>query len=197
MVWRHLTKYLQCWVPASSDVLELGAGWCDFSNQVSANHIVAMDQDETALRSAAPHVTTVVGDCCDLSRFENSSFDVVFASNLLEHLERPQTEALLGEAHRVLRPGGRLILLQPNFRLNPRHYFDDYTHVAIFTDQSLHDLLVVNGFVIERMFARFLPLTLKSHAARLNFLVPWYLRSPIKPLAGQMLAVATRPGERR
>jgi hypothetical protein len=25
------------------------------------------------------------------------------------------------------------------------------------------------------------------------FLVPWYLRSPVKPLAGQMLLVARRP----
>ena len=38
---------------------------------------------------------------------------------------------------------------------------------------------------------KFLPLTLKSKASRLTFLVPWYLRSPIKPLAGQMLVVAS------
>ena len=38
-----------------------------------------------------------------------------------------------------------------------------------------------------------MPLTLKSRGSGLSFLVPWYLRSPIKPLAGQMLIVAN-PG---
>ena len=94
----------------------------------------------------------------------------------------------------MLRPGGRLILMQPNFRLNPGRYFDDFTHVAIFTDQSLSDYLASLGWRIEVRQARFLPLTLKSRASGLAFLVPWYLRSPIKPLAGQMLVVAQAGG---
>jgi hypothetical protein len=46
--------------------------------------------------------------------------------------------------------------------------------------------------VVEAVFPRFLPLTLKSRGAGLTFLVPWYLRSPVKPMAGQMLLVARR-----
>ena len=38
---------------------------------------------------------------------------------------------------------------------------------------------------------RFLPLTMNSKGSALTFLVPWYLRSPVKPLAGQMLLIAT------
>ncbi|MFW5469399.1 class I SAM-dependent methyltransferase [Knoellia sp. CPCC 206435] len=189
-VWEHLGAYFQTFVPRDGDVLELGAGWCDFSNQVRARRVVAMDLDATVEKAAAPHVEAVVGDCTDLSRFEDGSFDVVFASNLLEHLHRPQSDALLAHAQRVLRPGGRLILMQPNFRLNPGRYFDDYTHVAIYTEQSLQDYLVAGGWAIEKLEARFMPLTLKSKGSRLTFLVPWYLRSPIKPLAGQMLVVA-------
>jgi hypothetical protein len=119
---------------------------------------------------------------------------VVFASNLLEHLERPAASALLVESARVLRPGGRLILLQPNFRLNPGAYFDDYTHVAIYTDRSLPDYLVSERWRIVRKYPRFLPLTMKSKGSALTFLVPWYLRSPVKPLAGQMLVIATPAG---
>jgi hypothetical protein len=73
----------------------------------------------------------------------------------------------------------------------PGRYFDDYTHVAIYTDQSLADYLVSQGWTTEAVMPRFLPLTLRSRGAGLTFLVPWYLRSPIKPLAGQMLLVAT------
>ncbi|MBB5873298.1 ubiquinone/menaquinone biosynthesis C-methylase UbiE [Allocatelliglobosispora scoriae] len=191
-VWKHLCAYLGRWISPQADVLELGAGWCDFSNNVRARKVVAMDLDATVERAAAKHVTPVVGDCTDLSPFEDASFDVVFASNLLEHLLRPQSSALLAEAKRVLRPGGKLILLQPNFRLNPGRYFDDFTHVAIFTDQSLSDYLVAEGFSIKAVHAKFLPLTLKSRGSSLTFLVPWYLRSPVKPLAGQMLVVASR-----
>ncbi len=190
-VWKHLCAYLQRWIPADAAVLDLGAGWCDFANNIAARRVVAMDLDTTVRRSAAEHVQAEVGDCTDLSRFNSDSFDVVFASNLLEHLERPATARVLSEAARVLRPDGRLILLQPNFRLNPGGYFDDYTHVAIYTDRSLADYVVSEGWRIVRVYPRFLPLTMNSKGSALTFLVPWYLRSPVKPLAGQMLLIAT------
>jgi ubiquinone/menaquinone biosynthesis C-methylase UbiE len=191
-IWRHISAYLQRWIPEDAEVLELGAGWCDFANSVRARRVVAMDLDRTVERAAGPGVTPVVGDCTDLGVFDDATFDVVFASNLLEHLERDASTRLLSEAKRVLRPGGRLVLLQPNFRLNPGRYFDDFTHVAIYTDQSLADYLVSQGWALEAVRARFLPLTVRSRASALTFLVPWYLRSPVKPLAGQMLVVASR-----
>jgi SAM-dependent methyltransferase len=190
-VWRHVCAYLDRWIGPEADVLELGAGWCDFANNVRAARVVAMDIDKTVERAARPGVEAVVGDCTDLSRFDDGSFDVVFASNLLEHLERPAATALLAEAHRVLQPVGRLVLVQPNFRLNPGGYFDDYTHVAIYTDRSLQDYLTSEGWHVEHAEARFLPLTMKSRASALTFLVPLYLRSPLRPLAGQMLVVAS------
>ena len=189
-VWRHICAYLQRWIAADAEVLELGAGRCDFANNVTAGRVVAMDIDKTVEASAVAGVTTVIGDCTDLDGFEDASFDVVFASTLLEHLERPAASDLLAEAQRVLRPAGRLILVQPNFRLNPGGYFDDFTHVAIYTDRSLQDYLVSQGWAVEHVEARFLPLTMKSRASGLTFLVPLYLRSPLRPLAGQMLVVA-------
>lgn len=190
-VWAHICDYLRKWISCDDDVLELGAGWCDFANAVRARSVVAMDIDSVVTSSARPGVAAVVGDCTDLSRFPDNSFDVVLASNLLEHLERADTEKLLAEARRVLRDGGRLILIQPNFRLNPNEYFDDYTHVAIYTDRSIHDLLSAAGWQVQHVAPRFLPLSMKKRASAATFLVPWYLRSPIKPFAGQMLVVAT------
>lgn len=189
-VWRHICAYLQRWISADAAVLELGAGWCDFSNNVRASRVVAMDIDATTERAAAEHVEAMVGDCTDLSRFGDGEFDVVFASNLIEHLDRPTAARLLAEAARVLRPGGRLILMQPNFRLDPGGYFDDYTHVSIYTDRSIHDYLMSQGWDVEEVRARFLPLSMKSRGSGLAFLVPLYLRSPVKPFAGQMLVVA-------
>jgi ubiquinone/menaquinone biosynthesis C-methylase UbiE len=190
-IWKHICEYLQRWIPVDSRVLELGAGWCDFSNNIRAERVVAMDLDSTVVRAASVHVQAVVGDCTDLSRFADGEFTVVFASNLLEHLDRIAAGLLLAEAARVLAPGGRLILQQPNFRLNPGGYFDDYTHVAIYTDRSLPDYLTSQGWRVLKIYPRFLPLTMKTRGSALTFLVPWYLRSPVKPWAGQMLLVAT------
>lgn len=193
-VWQHICRYLRRWIPADSAVLELGAGWCDFSNNVRAARVVAMDLDPVVQRAAAGHVQAEIGDCTDLSSFNDGEFDVVFASNLLEHLHREQAGRLLAEAARVLTDGGRLILLQPNFRLDPGGYFDDYTHVAIYTDRSLPDYLTSQGWHVEQTLGRFLPLTMQTRASMLTFLVPVYLRSPVKPLAGQMLVLATPSG---
>jgi SAM-dependent methyltransferase len=140
------------------------------------------------------HVEAIVGDATDLSRFDDASFDVVFASNFLEHLAWPDIDRLVVGIRRVLRPGGRFIVVQPNFRLQPGAYFDDYTHRTIFTDRSIHDYLVVQGFEIERLEPRFLPLTLRSRLSWGHRLVPVYLKLPYRPLAGQMLVVARRGG---
>jgi SAM-dependent methyltransferase len=191
-VWRHVAAYLARWIPADADVLELGAGYCDFSNAVEARSRTAIDVDPGFVRHAAAGVATLVGACDDLSSVAPASMDVVFASNLFEHLERDVLVRTLREVHRVLRPTGRLVLVQPNFRLCPREYFDDYTHVAIFTDRSLPDLLEVNGFRRRHVEARFLPLTMKSRLSFGHRLVPLYLRLPWRPLAGQMLVVADR-----
>jgi SAM-dependent methyltransferase len=191
-VWRHICRFLERWIPRDAEVLELGAGWCDFSNNVRARRVVAMDADRIVTTAARDGVDAVVGDCTDLSRFADETFDAVVASNLLEHVDRAAALRLLSESKRVLRARGRLILIQPNFRLAPGRYFDDYTHVSIYTDRSLYDLLHAEGWHVQYVAPRFLPLSMRSRASRFTFIVPFYLRAPVKPFAGQMLIVASR-----
>lgn len=45
--------------------------------------------------------------------FPDASFDIVYSSNVLEHVRDPQ--ATLSEAVRVLRPGGQLLIVVPNY----------------------------------------------------------------------------------
>lgn len=191
-VWAHIARYLQRWVPADGAVLDLAAGWADFAGAVRAQRRVAFDR-RSDLASVVPDgVEAVVGDVVDLGAFGDATFDAVMASNLLEHLSHDDVDRCLGEVHRVLRPGGHLLLVQPNFRLAPRTYFDDYTHRTIFTDRSLADRVTACGFQVVRVEARFLPLTLKSRLRSAHRLLPLYLRLPWRPLAGQMLVVARR-----
>jgi SAM-dependent methyltransferase len=191
-VWRHVAAHLQRWVDADGAVLDLGAGYGDLSRAVRARRRVALDANPQLDELIDPPVEAVVGDVTDLSRFADGEFATVFASNLLEHLTWEAVDRCVAEVHRVLRPGGRFLVVQPNFRLAPRRYFDDYTHRSVFTDQSLRDRLAASGFEIEHVEARFLPLTMRSRLSWGHRLVPWYLKLPWRPFAGQMLVVARR-----
>jgi SAM-dependent methyltransferase len=201
-VWREVTRYVQQkYIPEDSKVLDLGAGYCDFINHVSAKEKHALDVFTRMPNYAHSDVTTHIRSCTDMSFLRDGELDVIFASNLFEHLMHRELLDTIAEIRRVLRPDGRLILLQPNFKYCYRTYFDDYTHLQIFTHMGMYDLLEMAGLEIEAMHAKFLPVNMKSTLRlRLPFLsliVRAYMRSPIKPLAGQMLVVARNrlPGQ--
>ena len=189
-VWGAICRYLQRYVPESGAILDLGAGYCSFINHIRAKERHALDASPELPRHAGAGVTAHVGRCEDLSAFATGSLDAVFASNLLEHLEWSSIERTLDEVRRALKPGGRLILLQPNFRYCAGTYFDDYTHRTIFTHVGLADLLASRGFDVETVVPRFLPFSFKSRGPKWGFLVALYLRLPFRPLARQMLVVA-------
>jgi SAM-dependent methyltransferase len=191
-VWRQIASYLESRWTEDAAVLDVGAGYCSFINNVRGGHRVAVDLHADLERFAAPGVETMRLSATDLSPLEDASFDVVFASNLLEHLTREEIDRALAEFHRVLRPGGRVILVQPNYRLAYREYWDDFTHLTPLSDRSLSDLLAVAGFELEEVQPRFLPFTLKGGGGSLWFLIPLYLRLPRRPLAKQMLVIGTR-----
>ncbi len=191
-VWKQIALYLSPWIDRSSTSVELAAGYCDLSNSLQTSRRVAIDISPGLPQWAAPGVEAVVGDATDLSVFGDRSVGTVLASNFLEHLEHEQIDRLLAECCRVLKVGGNLVLIQPNFALAPKQYFDDYTHRTIFTATSLQDRLRSYEMNISRAEPRFLPLSMKS---RLSFgykLVGPYLKLPYRPLAGQMLVVATQ-----
>ena len=80
-----------------------------------------------------------------------------------------------------------LAILQPNYKRAYREYFDDYTHISVFSDVSICDFLEANQFrVIDRQ-PGFLPLSVKSRFPVIPALIRAYLLSPIKPFAKQML----------
>ncbi len=189
-LWQPVCEYLQPYIPVDGRVLDMGAGYCSFVNQVRARERHALDIFPDFARYAAPGVTPHVGSCDNLSRFADGCFDAVFASNLLEHLTRDSLAATLAEARRVLKPTGHLILIQPNYRYAYREYFDDYTHLQVFTHVSLADQLTASGFDVVRLEPRFLPFSLKSRLPKSPRLVRLYLRLPLRPLAKQMLVVA-------
>jgi len=193
-VWQVLADHLSRWVPPDAHVLEIGAGHCHWINAVRAARRVAIDTWPDVGRFAAAGVETRVMDASrELRTLPAGSVDVVLASNVLEHFDPDTASSVIGDIHAVLKPGGRLLIVQPNFRYAYRSYFDDYTHRSVFTDVSLPNLLRSRRFRIELVQPKFLPYSMRDVRGTVPaWLVRAYLASPIKPRAGQMLVVATR-----
>lgn len=194
-VWQEIVRFLGPFLPAEGTVVDLGAGYCDFINRVPARTRYAVDVSPELPKHAAAGVIHMQAPAWDLRGIPDAGVDVVHASNLFEHFDDEELARVMGEVRRVLKPGGTLILLQPNFRLCVKRYFDDPTHKKVFTDASLRDFLVSHGFRIVLAKPRFLPFSLRSRPGLippLPILARLYLRSPFKPFAGQMLFVAQK-----
>lgn len=191
-VWRAICCYLQPWVSAQEGMLELGAGYGEFSRHISALPKWALDQNPDLAQYWGSSVTPLIQSASDPLPLSSGSVATVFASNFFEHFTLEQATIILSEASRILRSGGRLIVVQPNFRLEPRRYFDDYTHRTAFTDNGFRDFLRALNWKIVHAEPRFLPFTMKSRLPTAEWLVRLYLSMPIRPLAGQFLVVAEK-----
>lgn len=86
---------------------------------------------------------------------EDSSFDIVHASHLIEHLNQPAE--FVRDVYRLLKPGGRVLLTTPNSSGLQARLFDGAwrsaiaDHMFLFSKQTLSSLLKRNGFEIERI----------------------------------------------
>jgi SAM-dependent methyltransferase len=196
-VWAILcNRFFARFVNSNDRVLDIAAGYCEFINNIQCAEKYAYDANPDTAHFAAPGVRFVPGDCRDMSRLPAMHFDVVFVSNFFEHLEtKRDMDLVLQQIRERLRPGGRLLVLQPNIRyLGPR-YWDFYDHHTPLTHLSLSEALVKNGFEIEHVIPKFLPYTFKSRLPTAEWMVRLYLRSPLAQglLGKQMFVVAVRP----
>ena len=97
---------------------------------------------------AAPGVAARVGSVTDLGFLPDAAVDLAFASNLFEHLTKDDFATTLAQLRRKLKQDGTLLILQPNYRRAYKEYFDDYTHISVYSHVSLCDFLAANGFRI-------------------------------------------------
>lgn len=186
-IWEIIAGYLQREIKEDSCVLDIGAGYCGFINNIKAREKHALDIFDIR-EYADDDILVHIQPCTNLENLR--SFDVIFASNLFEHLIKDDFEKTLQGIKRILKDKGKLIILQPNFRYAYREYFDDYSHQLIFTDVSMCDVLKNNGFTIKKVIPKFIPFSLKSNLPKSPFLLRIYLALPVRPFAKQMLIVA-------
>jgi SAM-dependent methyltransferase len=187
LLWRTLCeRFFSPLLPADAVVLELGAGHGHFINHIRCSRRFALDAWPGFVEHLQAGVIARVGPATDLDFVPDAAIDFAFASNLFEHLTQDELAQVLAGLRRKLRAGGTLNVLQPNYRFAYREYYDDYTHVTVYSDRSLCDFLGAHGFEVFDCRPRFLPLTIKSRWPVSPWLIRAYLASPFKPLAKQM-----------
>jgi SAM-dependent methyltransferase len=183
-LWRYYFRRL---IPPDACVLDMGCGYGDFINNVVARRRIAIDVWPEFARHLVPGVEPHVGSVTDLSFLADGSVDLAFSSNVFEHLPQADLVSVLAQLRRKLSANGTLVILQPNYRYAFREYFDDYTHITVYSHISLSDLLVANNYEVVEAHPRFLPLTVKSRLPVWPILIAAYLASPLRPLGKQML----------
>jgi SAM-dependent methyltransferase len=192
-IWREVGAYLQRWIPMDGRVIDVACDMGYFIRHVRARERWATDLRDLA-SSIGPNVHFVRVDGLALSTaVPRGHFDVAFVSNYLEHLPDPDAVIRqLAELRAVLRPGGRLIVLQPNIRYVGAAYWDFIDHRVALTEKSLVEAANAAGFDVETLIPRFLPYSTKSRLPRSGWLVRAYLRIPLawRILGKQTLLVA-------
>ena len=196
-IWQVLcTDFFARHVGVDDVVVDIGAGYCEFINNIRCGRKIAVDLNPEVARRAGPDVEVINESCSAIASLPDRSVDVVFMSNFLEHLpDKAAVLATLRECHRLLRPGGRAIILQPNIRFLPGEYWDFFDHHTPLTDRSLVEGVQLAGLTPVRVIPRFLPYTTKSRLPQAPWLIRLYLRVPLawRLLGKQALVVAERP----
>jgi SAM-dependent methyltransferase len=180
-VWSVLTRhFFQSWIRESGVVVDLGAGYCEFINNIRAGRKYALDLNPAMRSHCAPDVQGLVHDVATTWPLPSDSVDVVFSSNFLEHLHtKDHLQFCLQESFRVLRSGGRLLLLGPNIRFCPDTYWDFFDHYLPLSDRSLTEALKLSGFNIRKVVPKFLPYTMTRKLPDHPWLVRLYLALPV------------------
>lgn len=151
-------------IRSSDTILDLGCGNGQLTLKTAkiCRKIIGLDKNHVHLDFAREEaekqgIANTVFTEFDIERelpFKGGGFSVVLMQDVLEHVW--DDKKLLGEAHRVLTPNGRLILAVPNSETRWKRQqkeagysgFSDSDHKREYTQQQIKQLLIESGFII-------------------------------------------------
>jgi SAM-dependent methyltransferase len=138
--FRDVTRHF----PPDAKLLDVGCGSAWLAGHFS--DYTGIDGSPEAVAAAAAKGRTIVhGDVNNPLPFDDATFDGVVLKDLLEHVADPV--AVVREARRVLKPGGRVFASSPDAQ---RWVWNDYTHRRPFTRRAFRLLFADQDFEVER-----------------------------------------------
>lgn len=148
----------------SSRILDIGCGIGALFPLIGPTRVVGIDYVHAGLRRTRQRFPTVRLACGDGTTlpFANQSFDAITVQHVIEHL--PDASAACIEWRRVLRPGGRLMIITPNAEFRDPSLFNDPTHVQLFDRKSLRQTVERGGLIVEQICTLGLPWFRHYHA---------------------------------
>lgn len=195
LLWKTLCEYyFQKYIDEKSTVLDLAAGYCEFINHIKCENKIAVDLNPNTKKRAAKNVKVYLSSSDKLPVKLKGKVDTVFVSNFFEHLDnKHQLLDTLREVRKVLKPGGKIMVLQPNISLTKNAYWDFVDHSLPLNEHSLCEALTLSGFDIDLVKKRFLPYTTSSSLPISPLLIRLYLKLPIAQwlIGKQTFVIAT------
>lgn len=177
-LWKILCeRFFQKFVQREDAVCDVAAGYCEFINSIECAKKFAVDMNPDVSRFAGKDVRVICKSAFEIERdFRAEKIDVFFVSNFLEHLDgKDEVVHLVKMLSSLLRPGGRILILQPNIRLVGGAYWDFIDHKTPLTEKSCIELACLCGLKVEKCITRFLPYTTKSALPKGALFVKAYL----------------------
>lgn len=196
LVWQTLCKdFFQRYVKSDDTVVDVGAGYCEFINNIRAKIKYAVDLNPQTKLFAGKNVIVLKRSSTNLPEELKNSVNIAFASNFFEHLStKEDVIKTIAEVKKILKKDALFVILHPNIKYLGGQYWDFLDHQLPLTEKSIIESLELSGFKIIEVRAKFLPYTTKSRIPKWPWLISIYLR--IKPaqmiLGKQSLIVAKK-----
>jgi 2-polyprenyl-3-methyl-5-hydroxy-6-metoxy-1,4-benzoquinol methylase len=132
----------QTLLDVASGRAEMSAGFTSLGLRVTSLD-ASPEAEHYAIQGGANFISGVIRPNEPMP-LRDASFDVIFCKSFIEHLREPVSFA--EDCFRVLKPGGKVVFLTPDWESNYRIFFDDVTHVTPFSTVTMHQLLELSGF---------------------------------------------------
>ena len=196
MIWNMLCRYsFQNHVSKKDTVMDIGAGYCEFINNIKCQRKIAIDINPETKKYAKKNVEVYNYQLNKLEKIFLGKIDIVFVSNFLEHLDsKEEIIRYIEVSNNVLKSGGKIIIMQPNIGLVGNKYWDFIDHKQPLTVPALVEALEINNFKIGKATRKFLPFTTKNSYPIYPWMIYLYLKLPeiLRIGAGQSLIVAKK-----
>lgn len=123
-------------------LLELGCGRADFLSAFKRKGMTCSGVDIEPVNISGIDIKK-----CDLSKddlpFNDESFDIIYHKSVIEHFYKP--DHVMDETYRVLKKGGKLIFLTPDWERQVKTFYEDITHCRPYNVTAVKDLLSLWG----------------------------------------------------